>query len=372
MKFWFLFLPFSVLAQTVPPAPVITTPVQAVSVGSITIEADAAGCGQNTCGLSSCECWVQLWRSSCPTASTCPAPVQGSPYVQSPPGSYTSYDNGKGGTHFSIINSESALSAGTIWQYFLTVNYAQYTPFTASSKSNISGALTISSGTTTPIGRFNITLEYDNHSCITGNTCTSNVYRAVCSGNNKSNCPNYGTNPSAFAQIAVTTTQSVTPANTHFVSIDSTPLTVSTLYAYAVTISSANNSANTSDSSQITVLTPDGVHNATLNWTNSNCRTASPCTIQVYRTQCTSATSCPTYTPGDANWKALAMSTGLTTNLDTQSTTWQYIDWDSTLTSGTTYAWVATNSYTGGNTTSPASQSYSGTTALNLIKETIK
>jgi hypothetical protein len=66
------------------------------------------------------------------------------------------------------------------------------------------------------------------------------------------------------------------------------------------------------------------------------------------------------------------MSTGLTTNLDTQSTTWQYIDWDSTLTSGTTYAWVATNSYTGGNTTSPASQSYSGTTALNLIKETIK
>lgn len=371
MKWRLLFLlSLSLGAQTVPPAPVITTPVAAVGIGSITIEADAAGCGQSTCGLSSCSCWVQLWRASCTSTGSCPAPVQGSPYVQGPVGSYTSADNGKGGTHFSITNAESALSAGTIWQYFLTVNYSLYTPFTPSAPSNSTGALAIAPPPPATPANFNIQLDYDNSSCITGKTCTSSVYRTACSGTNPSNCPVYNNTPSGFNQITVATTQSVSSTNTHFTSVDSdTTLKYNTLYAYAVTNTLSGGSAPSS-SAQITLTTPIQTHSAIINWSNASCRISIPCNLQVYRAVCGSTTTCPVYTPGSAAWTSLNMTTGLISTPGAQGSTWQYTD--TGLTGSTVYSWIATNTFVGGSTASAASQSYSGTTSVGRSIKGVK
>ena len=110
------------------------------------------------------------------------------------------------------------------------------------------------------------------------------------------------------------------------------------------------------------VKTVTGPHQAVLNYSNASCTTNAQCSLQVYRATCTSATSCPAYTAGSSSWKALDMTTGLTPNIGTAGTSWQYQDKDTALQDSTTYAWVSTNTYVGGSTASAASSNYIGTT----------
>lgn len=105
-----------------------------------------------------------------------------------------------------------------------------------------------------------------------------------------------------------------------------------------------------------------GPHQATINWSNSTCTTTAPCSLQVYRAQCGTPTNCPAYSAGSSSWKTLDMSANLSPVVGMTGTTWQYVDKDTTMQDSTTYAWVATCSYTGSATASPASTNFTGTT----------
>lgn len=215
---------------------------------------------------------------------------------------------------------------------------------------------------------FKIVLDWDNTDCAVG-ACWLNVYRATC----VTACPDYTKNPAAFtalpnnatsgASYIVETANPSGSAHYNFTDLpDSTapPLNYLTTYVYAVT----NSYANTSTASlpaQISLTTP-GPHAAIVNWSSAACRTSSPCTFQVYRAVCTSAASCPAYTPGGSAWTALPAS-GLTTTQGAQGTSWQYQDQSAALVGNTTYAWVSTATYTGGTVASPPSSAFIGTTA---------
>lgn len=359
-------------AQTVPPAPVLSTPVQAPAVSSVTVKSDAAQCSDSStaCGLSNCECWVQLWRATCASATSCPAWSSGSYAELQNPVVQSATDDGNGGTIFVLTDTDPALTAGTIWQYVFTTNFAQYTPYTISAPSNPSGAVTIPAPASVT---WKVYLTYSNPNCVTGQNCTANVYRATCT--NATNCPSYSTSPSSFTAITVTTTQTVSSTGTNFQSVDAgttLPLQNNMVYAYAVTNSFASNPSQPSGATQVVQVTPTGVHSATLNWSNASCRTASPCNLQVYRAQCSSTTSCPAYAAGSSSWKALNMSSGLTPTVSAQGTSWQYQDHDAALTGSTTYVWVATSSYSGSNVASPASSPFVGTTGVGRKEEKSK
>lgn len=226
---------------------------------------------------------------------------------------------------------------------------------------------------------FKVQLDYDNPVCYIGNNCSADVFRAVCPGNNGINCPVYAGSPSAFTLInsTVTTTQTVTASNTHFVSMDAggspNNLAYNTLYVYAVRNTFLADPSSPGGTAQVNVQTPTGVHSAVLNWSSAACNTLSPCNLQVYRATCTSTTSCPAY-PGSA-WTALSMVTGLAPTVGAQGTTWQYQDNGGALSGSTTFAWVATCSYQGATTSSTASTMWIGTTGVGktiLIKKEIK
>jgi hypothetical protein len=266
-------------------------------------------------------------------------------------------------------DSDAALADGTTWSYFSTANFAAYTPFTASGYSNPTGPVTIHNSAAGTVG-FKIQLDFDNPQCTSGNNCSANVYRATCTS--ATVCPVYNNSPGAFAKLSLTTTQTVTASNTHFVSLDAgaapSPLAYNQNYAYAVTNSFLAYPSSSSSATQITVLTPTGAHQAVLNYSNASCRTSSPCNLQVYRVMCASSSSCPAYTPGDSAWKALNMAAGLVPTVGTQGTSWQYTDQDAALAGSTSYAWVATCSYVGASTASPASTPWIGTTGAGIIK----
>ena len=274
------------------------------------------------------------------------------------------------GAHYVMVDSDPALTAGTIWQYFETAIFSASTPASESALSVPTGAVTIPGGTSVPVN-FKVQLDYDNSQCVTGNNCSADVFRATCG--TSSSCPNFVKDQTPFTKLAVTTTQTVTAANTHFVSIDTGgTLAYNTTYAYAVRNTFLANSSNPGGAAQISVTTPTGVHKAILNWSNAACRTASPCTLQVYRAVCSSSTNCPAYSAGNSAWTALNMTNGLVPTVGVQGTSWQYSDNDAALTGSTTFVWVATNSYQGAGTVSPASTGWSGTTSVGKEIKVIK
>lgn len=111
---------------------------------------------------------------------------------------------------------------------------------------------------------------------------------------------------------------------------------------------------------QVGTTSTTGPHSAILNWSNPSCTTTQQCTIQVYRAQCTSTTTCPTWPSG--TWAKLNMTAGLVPTIGSSGTSWNYTDSDPTLQDSTTYAWVATNTYVGGTNSSGASTSFVGST----------
>jgi hypothetical protein len=111
---------------------------------------------------------------------------------------------------------------------------------------------------------------------------------------------------------------------------------------------------------QVGVTSATGPHSAVLNWSNASCTTTAQCSLQVYRTQCTSLTSCPAYPSG--TWKMLDMTSNLVPSIGASGSSWNYTDKDTALQDSTVYAWVATNTYAGGTTSSGASAAYAGTT----------
>ena len=113
---------------------------------------------------------------------------------------------------------------------------------------------------------------------------------------------------------------------------------------------------------QVGVTSTTGPHQAVLNWSNPACTSTAQCNIQVYRAQCTSLTNCPTYSPGSGSWTALNMTANLVPTVGSSGTSWNYTDKDPALQDSTVYAWVATNTYIGGSTSSGASSAYAGTT----------
>jgi hypothetical protein len=119
--------------------------------------------------------------------------------------------------------------------------------------------------------------------------------------------------------------------------------------------------AQTSQKPQVGTTSATGPHQATINWSNPSCTANAACSIQAYRALCP-AGSCPTYTPGSTQWTALNMSSNLSTNAAATGTSWVYTDKDPTLQDSTTYGWLATCTYVGGNTISGASSNYIGTT----------
>lgn len=376
----FLLISMGAFAQTVPPAPVMGT-VSNPAPSNVAVPTDVAGCGTTTCGLADCSCWIQLYRASCPTATTCPARTTGPPYVTTPGVKMSGTFTGAG-THFVMTDNDIALTAGTIWTYFETANFASYTPFTPSPFSASTGPVKIPGNAAGPVN-FTVQLDFDNPQCVTGNNCDAQIYRATCT----QLCPQYASSPGSFVQLAGTTTQKVTTGGTHFTFLDTGAapnyLSYNTQIMYAVTNSYQVNPGYPSGASELGLMTPTGIHSATLNWSSTACRASSECTLQIYRAKCASATSCPAYTPGNTAWKALDMSTGFTMNgvvIGAQGSSWQYMDSDAALTGSTTYVWVATNTYKGATTASPASTPWIGTTAagkqgkkiilkLNLNKE---
>jgi hypothetical protein len=91
-------------------------------------------------------------------------------------------------------------------------------------------------------------------------------------------------------------------------------------------------------------------HEADLTYTNPQCLAATPCNLQVYRAQCSSTTSCPSFTTSPTSFFALPASTvtgvaTVTESVTTAGTTWTFIDTDPTLKDSTTYVWVATDAW---------------------------
>jgi hypothetical protein len=354
-------------AQTVPPAPTMGT-VNGPAVSSVPVPSNIAQClsGSTACGLTDCNCWVQLYRASCTVPSSCPSPSTAAPYTLVSNAAMTATPDTKGGTNYVLADTDPTLTAGTVWSYVETANFSIYTPYTVGPLSANASIVTIPGGTTPPPVNFHVQLDFDNASCITGNNCNAVVYRMICTGAT-SNCPVYPAG--TFSQVTGTLTQNTTASNTHFTFLDTSNLAYSTLYAYVVTNAFLANPSTPSGPAQVTLLTPTGVHSAILNYSNASCRTASPCTLQIFRAQCTSPTTCPTYASGSTAWKALNMSSGLIPTVGVQGTSWQYTDSDVALTGNTTYTWVATNSYSGAVTSSPASTPWSGTTTVGRSNE---
>jgi hypothetical protein len=110
----------------------------------------------------------------------------------------------------------------------------------------------------------------------------------------------------------------------------------------------------------IGVTSTTGPHQAVLNWSNASCTTNSQCSIQAYRAQCTSLTTCPTWPAG--TWVTLSMTTGLVPTIGSSGSSWVYTDKDPALQDSTVYSWVATNTYVGGSNSSGASANYAGAT----------
>lgn len=109
-------------------------------------------------------------------------------------------------------------------------------------------------------------------------------------------------------------------------------------------------------------------HEADLAYSDSSCTTAKPCLpIQVYRAQCASATSCPSFATSPNSFVALPTATksdgSYTVSVVTNSggSNWTVIDKDPAMLDGTTYEWVSTVSYP---TSAPsgASNPFQGTT----------
>jgi len=228
---------------------------------------------------------------------------------------------------------------------------------------------TASISQTTPPVTFKVQLQWDNETCVTNAPCSVTVYRSICYP--PTPCPVYAQQPEQFMKMPVAdstnSSQVVTATNTHFMYLDNDkaiyPLQYANTYTYAVMNSFLAYPSYQSAATQVTVVTPTGLHQATVNWSSPSCRTASPCTLQVYRATCTSATSCPAYTPGSSAWTALSMnSSHLTATVGAQGTGWVYTDNDKALVGATTFEWIATSSYTGASSSSPASTAYIGTT----------
>lgn len=104
-------------------------------------------------------------------------------------------------------------------------------------------------------------------------------------------------------------------------------------------------------------------HTATLNWQNSSCTTAKPCSIAVYRATCSSSSSCPPY-PNSGYAPPPTASLGVQVTATATNTSWTVTDTDPNLGDGTTYAYVATNSFTSNpSQPGPPSAVWSGTTS---------
>src|SRR3974390_605501 len=377
---WALATPL--ISQTIPPAPQIQGVSGAVGVNTLTVHEPMCLYGGTACGLSDCGCWWQIYRAQCSSSTSCPA-------ITSPAGTYinptntavssSSTDSAGTGTNVVFTDTDSALVSGTTWQYYMTVNYAQYTPVTYSPASNISGPVVLG-GTTSATTIFSVYLDYDNASCNTGTacklstcTCSTNVYKAICSSSTA--CPTYPNGTwSKLASVDssnnsyVNTTVSAT--NTHFHYKDDgaivNNLKYNTIYTYVATNTYTADPTSTESKPGSPVIkgTPD--HMAAINWSNPSCNTTTPaCTFQVYRVVCTSSNSCPTYPSG--TWTKLNMTSGLTTTITTQGTSWRYADMDPTLAPSTTYSWVATASWNS-TTSSPASAPFVGTTISTLTR----
>ena len=259
-------------------------------------------------------------------------------------------------------------------------NYAQYTPFTPSPPSNATGPVIIpggSSGTTL----CSVYLDFDNSTCVSGTgcknglsscSCSMHAYRAPCA--TAATCPAYSPGSPAFTKLATTdatgasyVTKTVSSTSTHFHYKDDGAivgnLAYGKIYTYVVTnVYDADTTATESGPSTPTRATTP-LHMAVLNYSSAWCNsTTQACVLQIYRTICGTATSCPAYIPGDAQWTKLNMTTGLTTTVTAQGTTWRYSDMDPALAGSTTYAWIATSSFQGSTTASPASAAFTGTT----------
>lgn len=97
-------------------------------------------------------------------------------------------------------------------------------------------------------------------------------------------------------------------------------------------------------------------YQVTLNYQNKACTSANLCLLQVQRSLCKTATSCP------PNWVNVSYVTSSVTPTAT-GTTWIVIDKDPSLTSSSTYFYRASNSFTTSPTIySPYSQGWKGTT----------
>ena len=134
----------------------------------------------------------------------------------------------------------------------------------------------------------------------------------------------------------------------------------SALFAQAPSAPKTSKPAPHATPPQIGTTSVTGPHQAVLNWANAGCTTNAQCALQVYRTTCSSVTTCPTYPSGV--WKALDMTSNLVPTISTNGTSWVYTDKDTALQDSTTYAWVATNSFVGATTSSGPSSNYVGVT----------
>ena len=373
----FLLMMFSAIAsaQTVPPTPVLQS--ASSIIGKTTITLTVNGCGTTTCGLSDCSCWQQIYRAQCTSVNSCPAITTGSPYVFLNNATYVG-NSISGGEQIIWTDQDSVLAAGTIWNYFMTSNYANYTPFTTSPPVQ-TGALVVPGAVSTV--PFSIYVSFSNPQCVIGNTCTANVYRALCTGTDPDPafaCPGY-VKGSTFYQLLPATdlkgnsyySSTVSGSGTNFTYKDdgniSGNIGYADRYVYAATNTFVANPSGEGNAVVGAWITTPIAHQATINYSNSSCVNASMCTLQVWRATCTSSTNCPTYSASSPSWKKLDM-TGLVDIPSNTGTTWRYQDTDVALANSTTYVWVATATYVGGSgNASPASAPFIGTTAPTRI-----
>jgi hypothetical protein len=298
----------------------------------------------------------------------------GGAYNQVSTGAITSStDDGTGGTNFVMQDTDTALMPGTTWNYFETVNYEQYTPWTPTGPSNASGPQTIPQAAGTI---FSVYLDFDNPSCITSScsnglsicTCTAQAYRALCS--TPTNCPAYSPGSSSFTKLPlvdasgntyVTITQS--NSGSHFRFKDDGAIAgnigYGKPYRYAVTNTFTQDPNKVeSPSMGTTVNTP--LHAAVINFVNPGCNTTTkPCNLQVYRTVCPSPSTCPTYPSG--TWAKLSMANAAAT-VGVQATSWRVSDTDPALAGSTTYSWIGVNGFQNGTSVSGPSAPYIATT----------
>ena len=196
-------------------------------------------------------------------------------------------------------------------------------------------------------------------------TCNLQVYRARCS--DTTSCPAV-TMGSPYVQLVnnnLTANVGATQTAWSFIDQD-VALVDNSVWIYFETASyvrasPAPVSAPSAPTAPTTIPKATIAHQASLNWSSNSCTTATPCAIQVYRAQCSSSTSCPTY-PGSAFSQLSGY--GITVNAGANGTSWIITDNDPALLDATTYVWVATNSYQSSpSNPGPASTPWSGTTS---------